>query len=257
MLALSASPEPSRREVEMEEDQNQTYQNLNSTPPVSPVVQTPPDSNQKPKLSIATIIGIILFFLVLGSVTGFYYFKQQGSKQVACTMEAKVCPDGTSVGRSGPKCEFAPCPTSSTPSPTPDPTATWKTYRNKEGLFRISYPPLWSENSSEGQSTFGENRIDIGIIVWDDGSTEYAEARWKQIDCAQGTDTNGGCSPSYNTEEKKFSLNSYTVYFKIDGRGQIHAYIPNRAKNKTVEIYSVYLTDRKVFDQILSTFRFD
>jgi len=27
-----------------------------------------------------------------------------------CTMEAKVCPDGTSVGRTGPNCEFAPCP---------------------------------------------------------------------------------------------------------------------------------------------------
>jgi len=29
---------------------------------------------------------------------------------VACTMEAKICPDGTAVGRSGPNCEFAPCP---------------------------------------------------------------------------------------------------------------------------------------------------
>ena len=29
----------------------------------------------------------------------------------ACTMEAKLCPDGSAVGRVGPKCEFAPCPT--------------------------------------------------------------------------------------------------------------------------------------------------
>lgn len=28
----------------------------------------------------------------------------------ACTMDAKICPDGTSVGRSGPNCVFAPCP---------------------------------------------------------------------------------------------------------------------------------------------------
>lgn len=28
----------------------------------------------------------------------------------ACTEEAKQCPDGTTVVRSGPKCEFAPCP---------------------------------------------------------------------------------------------------------------------------------------------------
>ncbi len=29
---------------------------------------------------------------------------------VACTMDAKICPDGTGVGRTGPNCEFAPCP---------------------------------------------------------------------------------------------------------------------------------------------------
>lgn len=29
---------------------------------------------------------------------------------VACTMEAKQCPDGTYVGRQGPNCEFAACP---------------------------------------------------------------------------------------------------------------------------------------------------
>lgn len=30
--------------------------------------------------------------------------------QVACTMDAKICPDGSAVGRTGPNCEFAPCP---------------------------------------------------------------------------------------------------------------------------------------------------
>lgn len=29
---------------------------------------------------------------------------------VMCTMDAKICPDGSAVGRSGPNCEFAPCP---------------------------------------------------------------------------------------------------------------------------------------------------
>lgn len=29
---------------------------------------------------------------------------------VACTAEAKLCPDGSAVGRSGPNCEFSPCP---------------------------------------------------------------------------------------------------------------------------------------------------
>lgn len=30
--------------------------------------------------------------------------------QVACTMEAKLCPDGSYVARSGPNCEFTQCP---------------------------------------------------------------------------------------------------------------------------------------------------
>ena len=29
---------------------------------------------------------------------------------VSCTLEAKICPDGSAVGRQGPSCEFAPCP---------------------------------------------------------------------------------------------------------------------------------------------------
>lgn len=33
-----------------------------------------------------------------------------GSGQVACTQEAKLCPDGSYVGRTGPQCEFASCP---------------------------------------------------------------------------------------------------------------------------------------------------
>ena len=28
----------------------------------------------------------------------------------ACTEETKLCPDGSAVSRSGPRCEFAPCP---------------------------------------------------------------------------------------------------------------------------------------------------
>lgn len=34
----------------------------------------------------------------------------QPDENVACTMEAKLCPDGSSVGRQGPNCEFSACP---------------------------------------------------------------------------------------------------------------------------------------------------
>jgi len=37
-----------------------------------------------------------------------------GQEQHACTLEAKLCADGSYVGRVGPNCEFASCP-----GPTP------------------------------------------------------------------------------------------------------------------------------------------
>ncbi len=37
----------------------------------------------------------------------------RGLGDVACTMDAAICPDGSIVGRVGPDCHFAPCPTSS------------------------------------------------------------------------------------------------------------------------------------------------
>lgn len=45
-------------------------------------------------------------------ISTFKFIEPEASAEpVACTMEAKICPDGSAVGRSGPKCEFTPCPT--------------------------------------------------------------------------------------------------------------------------------------------------
>ena len=39
-----------------------------------------------------------------------FKFTDSNSGQTACTQEAKLCPDGSAVGRTGPNCEFAACP---------------------------------------------------------------------------------------------------------------------------------------------------
>lgn len=44
------------------------------------------------------------------SILQTFKFINISSEQKACTLEAKLCPDGSSVGRVGPNCEFSPCP---------------------------------------------------------------------------------------------------------------------------------------------------
>lgn len=50
----------------------------------------------------------LLFVLALMGVSCIPIPKQPAP--TACTMEAKLCPDGSAVGRTGPNCEFAACP---------------------------------------------------------------------------------------------------------------------------------------------------
>lgn len=60
------------------------------------------------------ILSIIIVFV---SITlGAYWFvasRPQMDEQIFCTQEAKVCSDGSAVGRTGPNCEFAKCPEAS------------------------------------------------------------------------------------------------------------------------------------------------
>lgn len=59
------------------------------------------------------IAGVVLIIVV--GIGGFLYrnvLERNAIPQpegVACTMDAKLCPDGSAVGRSGPSCTFAPC----------------------------------------------------------------------------------------------------------------------------------------------------
>lgn len=64
------------------------------------------------------------------------------SSPVACTQDAKLCPDGTYVGRTGPNCQFV-CPSASpsaspTTSPTANPTASPSTCSNKPDITNDS-----------------------------------------------------------------------------------------------------------------------
>ena len=56
--------------------------------PTPPLEETQPAPSQRPSDSLS----------------------EPTEEPVFCTMDAKLCPDGSSVGRQPPNCEFAPCP---------------------------------------------------------------------------------------------------------------------------------------------------
>lgn len=61
--------------------------------------------SELPPSAIAVANGRISF-----EVTGFTTFQPKRRRVVACPADARLCPDGSSVGRQGPDCAFAPCP---------------------------------------------------------------------------------------------------------------------------------------------------
>lgn len=69
---------------------------------------------RKKYLPVAVVI--VMLVVAGGFLAGFYYGKSSNNSNtpidggVACTEEAKICPDGSAVGRTGPNCAFPDCP---------------------------------------------------------------------------------------------------------------------------------------------------
>ena len=64
---------------------------------------------------------LILSVVLIGVGLVFWRSGMSGSAPkvnppVACTAEAKICPDGSAVGRTGPLCEFSACPNVTNPA---------------------------------------------------------------------------------------------------------------------------------------------
>lgn len=101
---------------------------------------------------------VILAVFLIAVISYFIWnrFYNQPKSQVACTMEAKLCPDGSSVGRTGPDCEFAECP--------PNNTVGNITYQNNRYGFDFTLPLSWKgyaivNSAWEGRSVAENNAV--------------------------------------------------------------------------------------------------
>src|SRR4051812_32070190 len=62
-------------------------------------------------MNLKLMFSALLLIIAIG-IAGFLYrsAKEHPTGPVACTTDAKVCPDGTGLGRTGPECTFPVCP---------------------------------------------------------------------------------------------------------------------------------------------------
>lgn len=121
--------------------------------PPSPPAATAVSSKNGLSPIVLVLGGLLL--LLLGSVGGYLYALQTQTvaespvpspaqpnqiepEGVMCTLEAKICPDGSAVGRTGPNCEFEACPGGNA-------VEQGQVLSNEELGFSITLPADWPE----------------------------------------------------------------------------------------------------------------
>ncbi len=118
---------------------------------------------------------IILGSLVLAALVGAVTLLSHRTRvsETACTMDARMCPDGSYVGRIGPSCEFAPCPTTANPADTLSPEIRAHIDAKKD-LIVVTSPqpmntitsPVTITGTARGYWFF-EGSFPISIVNWD------------------------------------------------------------------------------------------
>ena len=237
---------------------NQNVTTANTSPP-------PPTPSPAKKPNKLLVIAISMF--LLGGLGGYliginkvslpYDKKPNG---VACTMEALICPDGSSVGRTGPNCEFAPCPRS---NQNQTETENLKVYKSETGLYEISIPSNWS--AGEHPHEFGGP---IYISPLNPIRSDYVqlknsagEAIHDTIEALEGKDVDENYTFITNeTTQTNIKGNNITrdkgivtskTYVNIQG---IRTIINTTSKSVTFILFNAEHT--QVYDQILSSFKF-
>ena len=125
-------------------------------------------------MAFAIVAFILLVDLAISPKQNTNHVVNHNTALHACTLEARLCPDGSYVGRQGPNCEFAACPgtdananvntstntntatntnTSVNTNTSTSPTADWNTYTNTKYGYSVEYPKDWRVIPVTGAAT--------------------------------------------------------------------------------------------------------
>ncbi len=139
-------------------------QNQPNRSPNDPIQLAGNESPLQSKKSFTLVIGIILSLLVL--VGGYLLFNQNNTKsKIASIKSFEDCKKAgypilqslpEQCGVPGGKMFYGPGATETVaqPSPISDPTASWKTYSNKQHNYSFRYPGAWLDTGNGGDQNF-------------------------------------------------------------------------------------------------------
>lgn len=203
---------------------------------------------------------------------------------VSCSKEAKMCPDGSTVGRVAPSCEFKACKTATT---TID-TSGWKTYTSTKNGFTFKYPALLTAGPDgdvitlshsiaykhpnpcdfKGDAGLSERLSDFGVYikVVNTNLKEYVQSSvYPGWDYVSKNPFQAGSLSGYKIEEGVEGCGAYVYYFSISptktlvvDRSIVTEFTPN------VGDYQKYLglpgiispsTADEIFTRIVSTLK--
>ena len=137
-------------------------------------------------IAIVAIIGVILWL----GITQYLEPTKVINSPNACPQDAKLCPNGSYVGRVGPNCEFADCATASVPD-------AWKIFGNNQKAVTFKYPPDFSTKY-------------ISIVDWPPAVQILNQA----FSCTEG---GSEIERAGKTEKKTINGHNYCVTMESEG----------------------------------------
>jgi len=143
---------------------------------------------------------ISAFFFALSAFLGFgggvAWMPPPTTQTVACTTEAKECPDGSYVGRTGPDCAFALCPTTPAPAPKPTPAPTPTPVPSKVSIVSIQPASggVGTTVTIGGSGFTSDNTVHFGTGVIEDVASSPAVFNCPMIPAGSSNTGCGGYS---------------------------------------------------------------
>lgn len=216
------------------------------------------------KISERTILILAILFSIC-FISLLWFLNQKNKtivsilpKVIACTMEAKICPDGSTVGRNGPNCEFPPCPTIT--------FTDLLIYQNTQYNYEFKYPSSWKYNSLTDDSIVeitSPKRNVLYVRVNSDISKKISDYLSK-IDKQSSTAYEGTPSVTVMSTKKTIinglnyiqrqenynaaGFSVYSTYFKNGNNLYVLTLQPQEG--------TIHPDDIAAYQQILSTFKF-